>query len=68
MKANAKIEVLKILFRLALDNDFINENQYLQNEEYLQEAGRMLGGWIKYLRSDFVKYADKDNANMTKKK
>jgi hypothetical protein len=60
LKANAKVEVLKILFRLSLDNGFINSTQYLQNEEYLQEAGKMLGGWIKYLRSDFVKYADKD--------
>jgi len=68
LKANAKIEVLKILFHLALDNDFINETQYLQNEGYLQEAGRMLGGWIKYVRSDFVKYADKKDTNTTEKK
>lgn len=62
LKANAKVEVLKILFRLALDNDFINETQYLKTEDILQEAGKMLGGWIKYLRSDFVKYADKSNS------
>lgn len=60
LKANAKVEVLKILFRLALDNDFINETQYLKTEELLQEAGKMLGGWIKYLRSDFVRYGKKD--------
>lgn len=66
LKANAKIEVLKILFRLALDNNFINEVQYLRNEEYLQEAGKMLGGWIKYLQSDFVKYASKEDATAKK--
>jgi len=66
LKANAKVEVLKILFRLALDNDFINSTQYLKTEEYLQEAGKMLGGWIKYLRSDFVKYAGKDEKSKPK--
>lgn len=55
-KANAKIEVLKIFFRLSLDQEFINETQYIRTEKYLQEAGKMLGGWIKYLRSDFVRY------------
>ena len=70
LKANAKIEVLKILFRMSLENDFINEAQYIQTEEYLQESGKMLGGWIKYLRSDFVKYGDtkkKDKAEELKK-
>ena len=60
LKANTKVEVLKILFRLAMDNDFINPTQYLKAEEYLVESGKMLGGWIKYLRSDAVKYANKD--------
>ena len=67
MKANAKVEILKILFRLSLDNAFINQNQYIQTEEYLQEAGRMLGGWIKYLRSDFVKYEQKNEEEKPKK-
>jgi hypothetical protein len=67
LRANAKIEVLKILFRLAMDNEFINSTQYLKTEEYLQEAGKMLGGWIKYLRSDFVRYTDKKNGGSVKK-
>lgn len=67
LKANAKIEILKILFRLALDNNFINETQYLKAEEYLQESGKMLGGWIKYLRSGFVKYDDKNKNEPSKK-
>jgi len=67
MKANVKVEVLKILFRLSLDNDFINQTQYIQTEEYLQESGRMLGGWIKYLHSDFVKYEQKNEEEKPKK-
>ncbi|MFA4817941.1 MAG: four helix bundle protein [Parcubacteria group bacterium] len=67
LKANAKVEVLKILFRLSLDNEFINQTQYIKAEEYLQEAGRMLGGWIKYLKSDFVKYENKDEKETPKK-
>lgn len=67
LKANAKVEILKILFRLSLDQKFINETQYIKTEEYLQEAGKMLGGWIKYLRSDFVRYRDKDEKESSKK-
>lgn len=67
IKANCKIEILKIFFRLSLDNKFIDSTQYIKTEEYLQESGRMLGGWIKYLRSDFVKYADKDEKEKPKK-
>ena len=65
LKANAKVEVLKILFRLALGNNFINETQYLKVEDFLHEAGKMLGGWIKYLRSDFVEYGKKDKKRST---
>jgi len=67
LRANAKIEVLKILFRLALDNGFINSTQYLKTEEYLCESGKMLGGWIKYLRSDFVRYGKKDEKEAPRK-
>ncbi|MEI6378567.1 MAG: four helix bundle protein [Candidatus Falkowbacteria bacterium] len=66
LKASAKIEVLKIFFRLAMDNGFINETQYFKTINFLQEISKMLGGWIKYLRSDFVRYEDKDNSKKTK--
>lgn len=52
LKAGAKTEILKLLFRLAFDCGFINQKQYLKAEENLQEIGRMLGGWIKYVRSN----------------
>jgi hypothetical protein len=52
LKANSKVEVLKILFRLGFDTAVVSESDYLKAEEYLQEIGKMLGGWIKYLRSN----------------
>ncbi len=51
LKANAKIEVLKILYRLGFDINAIDTKNYLRAEEILQEIGRMLGGWIKYLKA-----------------
>ncbi len=51
-KAGAKTETLKILFRLSYELHFANDKEYLCAEEALQEIGRMLGGWIKYLRSN----------------
>lgn len=52
LKANAKIEILKMLYRLAFDIEIIKDKEYLISEEYLQKTGRMLGGWIKYLKSN----------------
>jgi len=49
-KANAKLELLKILVRLAEEVKAINTKKYLLLEEKLQEIGKMLGGWIRYLR------------------
>ena len=51
VKANAKIEILKVLYRLAFDLEIIEDKEYLKAEECLQEIGKMLGGWIKYLKS-----------------
>jgi len=67
LRANAKVEILKILFRLAMENNFMNETQYIKAEEYLQESGKMLGGWIKYLRSDFVRNGKKNKKEAPKK-
>lgn len=52
IKANAKVELLKILYRLALNIHAIDTKGYLKAQETLQEIGKMLGGWIKYLRSN----------------
>ena len=51
LKANAKIEMLKILFRIALNCQIIDFRKYLEMEGYLQEIGKMTQGWIKYTRN-----------------
>jgi len=51
MKANSKIELLKILFRISLNCQIIEGKEYLETENKLQEIGRMTQGWIKYSRN-----------------
>ncbi len=42
-----KLDILKILVRLAADLKALSEKRYIICENRLQEIGRMLGGWIK---------------------
>jgi 23S rRNA-intervening sequence protein len=49
--ANAKNELLKILFRTALNINILEARIYLDVETKLQETGRMTQGWIKYARN-----------------
>jgi hypothetical protein len=42
-----KLDLLKVLIRLAKDTHTIDNKQYLAIQEILQEVGRMIGGWIK---------------------
>ena len=51
MRANAKIELLKILFRVSLNCQIIDGKEYLEMENKLQEVGKMTQGWIKYSRN-----------------
>lgn len=46
-KASLKLDTLKVLFRLGKDLKVVDSKKYLVLEGYLQEIGRMLGGWIK---------------------
>lgn len=46
-KASLKLDVLKILFRLAKDVHALDTKKYILLEEHVQEIGKMLGGWIK---------------------
>jgi hypothetical protein len=50
-KANSKIELLKILYRISLNCQILNSREYLDMEHKLQEIGRMTQGWIKYSRN-----------------
>jgi hypothetical protein len=48
--ASAKLDLLRLLFRLAKDCKCLANKDYLSLESSLHEAGRMLGGWRKSLR------------------
>ena len=48
--AHTKIEILKVLLRLAENKRIITTKDYLKIQSEIQEIGRMLGGWIRYLK------------------
>lgn len=50
-KINVKIDLEKMLLRLAKDNGCIDSKKYLSLQKNLQEIGRMTGGWIRYLKN-----------------
>lgn len=49
-EASAKLDLLKLLIRLAYEIRAIDQKAYLQLQGYLQEIGRMIGGWLRSLR------------------
>lgn len=49
-KASVKVNILKILIRLANDIKILDQKKHLKLQEQLQEIGRMLGGWIKSIK------------------
>lgn len=42
-----KLDLLKVLIRLAKDTRTIDHKQYLEIQTMIQEIGKMVGGWIK---------------------
>jgi 23S rRNA-intervening sequence protein len=42
-----KLDLLKVLIRLAKETRTIDTKQYLVIQEIIQEVGKMIGGWIK---------------------
>jgi len=50
MQISTKLDLIKVLLRLAKDNQAIKSNRYLELQATLQEIGKMLGGWIKVVR------------------
>ena len=46
-RISLKINVLRVIIRLAKDVKTINNQQYLLLENIVDEIGRMIGGWIK---------------------
>jgi len=49
--ASIKLDFLKVLFRLTFDLKIIDQKKYILLEEKIQGMGRMLGGWIKSVKS-----------------
>lgn len=52
LKMNAKIQLLKILIRLACDIKALDIKKALILQEQLQEIGKMTGGWINFVRNN----------------
>lgn len=48
-QASMKFDVLKVLLRITKDLTILETKKYLILETYLQEIGRMLGGWQRSL-------------------
>ncbi|HBV58288.1 MAG TPA: diversity-generating retroelement protein bAvd family protein [Candidatus Magasanikbacteria bacterium] len=48
-QANVKFDALKIFLRLAKELKMLDIKKYIELQKYLQEIGRMLGGWQKSL-------------------
>ena len=46
---DTKINLLKTLIRLANEIKALDNKKYLILQEKLQEIGRMIGGWIRYI-------------------
>lgn len=44
---SVKVDLLKVLLRLAKDTKALSSGSYLTLQDMLQEIGKMLGGWIK---------------------
>jgi hypothetical protein len=49
-KTSLKIDLLKILIRLAKEIRALDIKKYIQLEQELQEIGKMLGGWMRSLK------------------
>lgn len=47
LQANVKLQILKLLIRLAKDIKLLEVKKYLFFESKLVEIGQMLGGWLK---------------------
>ena len=54
-KSVVSVDLLKILIRLAKDNQALDNKKYIQLEQQLQEIGRMLGGWKRSVKISLEK-------------
>ncbi len=49
-KVSIKLDLLKILLRLASETKCLDNNKYQHLASQILETGKMLGGWIKMVR------------------
>lgn len=54
-KISSDIEKLRILIRLAKDRHYLSISQYKFISQEINEAGKMLGGWIKSEKKKVIK-------------
>jgi len=50
-KTNLRLEVLRFLFRLSFDMEYLSKKGYEYASVHLNEVGRMVGGWIRQQKS-----------------
>lgn len=50
-RASAKCSLLKLLIRLGYDLNLFKEKEYINLESKAREIGKMIGGWIKFIRT-----------------
>lgn len=50
-QASVQLNLLRILIRLAKDTKAIDLKKYAHVQQIIDEIGRMLGGWIKSVKS-----------------
>ncbi|NIT04537.1 diversity-generating retroelement protein Avd [Candidatus Saccharibacteria bacterium] len=50
-RVSRKLNVLRIVVRLAKDVKAIDNHKYLHLENLIDDIGRMLGGWIKSMKA-----------------
>ncbi len=48
-QASVKFDALKIFVRLAWELKILDDKKYAELQTYLQEIGKMIGGWLKSL-------------------
>jgi len=46
-RTSVKLDILKLLIRLSKDIAALDNKKYLTLQEFLQEIGKMLGGWLR---------------------
>jgi len=49
-KVSNKLDILKVLIRLATELNILSEKRYIVCQNHIQEIGKMLGGWLKSTR------------------